>query len=979
MNYAETTVPSRGSAAVDEAMTGLLRDDRTQRRDRAAPRALGEHGTLLGRAADLDRIGAFLAGIPRGGGLLLLTGEPGVGKTALLAAAGSLAEARGMCVLTAAGVEYRARLSYGGLQQLLSAAAKGGPSLVPEGALAVALGHGDGHAPAHEEVADAMVSLVRRLSRGKPVLLAVDDVQWLDPASAVVLGQLARRLHGTGSGILCTARLGADGFFDYSDLPVHEVGPLSDVASEDLLVRCFPKLAPQVRRRLMAEAQGNPLGLLELPVTLTDSQRAAAQPLPDRLPLSRRLQAAFASRVSGLPAATRYLLLLAALDGTGDLKALRRAADGKCALKHLAPAEHAQLIRVAEPSSLTFRHPLTASAVVDLSASDQRRSAHRALADAWQHSPERRAWHLAQAADGPDEQTAALLERVATTVGGRGDGSAAVAALLRAADLSPSSSEQARRLAEAAYIGANITGDLRDVPRLLEEARRAAPGAGSLAMAVAGAAYLLNGSGDIDTAHRLLCGAISAQPGPYDPADVTLTEALHTLLLVCFFGGRPALWTQFDAAASRHPALPELLALTRATFGDPAYVSTSDLAALDAAIAELAHESDPLRIARVAIAGAYVDRLGGCAAALHRIAASGRRGENVATAIDALFLLGNHAWLAGQWPDLRQLVQEGLALCDQYHYPMLAWPGRFLLACAAAASGDCATSRGLTDQMDQWAGPRRAGAVHAYSAHAKTLAALGRGDFEEAYQQATLIAPAGTLPALTPHAVWMVLDLVDAAVRTGRHRQARDHVAAASRAGLDVVSPRLKMVLDGACALAADEDCHPGFEDALAVEGAERWPFDLARIRLYYGERLRRGKAPAKARHHLALAAEAFKRLGAVPWTERANQELRACGSAVRAAAAPEAAALTPQQREIALLAAAGLSNKQIGERLFLSPRTVSTHLYQLFPKLGVSSRTALRDALEQLEGYGQATGRSTSHYGSGAGGRNSSLIFKGL
>jgi DNA-binding CsgD family transcriptional regulator len=926
-----------------------MREESTPPRGRAALRALGEHERLVGRAADLDLIGAFIAGIPRRGGLLLLAGEPGVGKTALLAAAGSVAEASGICVLPAAGVEYRARLSYGGLHQLLSAATEARPSVIPGSALAVALGHGDGPAPAHDEVADAMMSLVRRLSRGRPVLLAVDDVQWLDAASAVVLGQLARRLHGTGSGILCTARLGVDSFFDYSDLPVHEVSPLSDFASEDLLVRSFPRLAPRVRRRLMAEAQGNPLALLELPVTLTDSQRAAAQPLPGRLPLSRRLQAAFASRVSGLPAATRYLLLLAALDGTGDLRALRRAADGKCGLKHLAPAEHARLIRVDEPSSLTFRHSLTASAVVDLSASDQRRSAHRALADAWQHIPERRAWHLAQAAEGPDEQTAALLEQVATTIGRRGDGSTAVAALLRAADLSPSSSEQARRLAEAAYIGANITGDLRDVPRLLEDARRAAPGAGSLAMAVAGAAYLLNGSGDIDTAYRLLCGAISMQPQPHDPADVTLSEALHTLLLVCFFGGRPALWTQFDAAAAGHPALPELLSITRGTFGDPAHASPSDFAALDAAVAELAHESDPLRIVRVSMAGAYVDRLGGCVEALHRVVASGRRGDNITPAIEALFLLGNHAWHTAQWPELRQLACEGLDLCDQHNYPMLAWVGKYLLACAAAAGGDYATTRSLTDQMDQWAGPRGAGVVRAYAAHAKALAAQAQGDFEEAYQQTALIAPAGTLPALTPHAVWTVLDLVDAAVRTGRGRQARDHAAAARRAGLDAVSPRLNMVLHAATAVAADDDFHAGFDDALAVDGAERWPFDLARIRLYYGERLRRGKAPARARHQLALAAEAFQRLGAVPWAERANQELRACGTPARAAAAPEAAALTPQQREIALLAASGLSNKQIGERLFLSPRTVSTHLYQLFPKLGVSSRAALRDALEQL------------------------------
>ncbi len=346
-----------------------------------------------------------------------------------------------------------------------------------------------------------------------------------------------------------------------------------------------------------------------------------------------------------------------------------------------------------------------------------------------------------------------------------------------------------------------------------------------------------------------------------------------------------------------------------------------------------------------------MDRLGGCAEGLHRVAAAGRRGENITPAICALFLLGIDAWHTAQWPELRQLAREGLDLCDQHHYPALACLGKFLLACAAAASGDDTTTHRLTGQMDQWAGSRRAGAVHFYAAHAKALSALGRGDFEEAYQQATLIAPAGTLPAFAPHAAWMVLDLTDAAVRTGRHQQARDHVAAARRAGLDAISPRQRMLLHAASALAAGDDRHPGFRDALAVEGAERWPFDLARIHLYYGEQLRRGQGRARARHHLAAAADTFQRLGATPWTRRASQELRACGSVSPAPAAcgPAAGALTPQQREIALLAAAGLSNKQIAERLYLSPRTVSTHLYQLFPKLGITSRAALRDAMNLM------------------------------
>ncbi|MFB6581417.1 AAA family ATPase [Streptomyces sp. NPDC056402] len=907
---------------------------------------------LVGRTTDLARIDRFLEGIartPGGGGPLLLLGQPGVGKTALLAATTARAEHRGMYVVAAAGAEYRAHLSYSGLGRLIGEAAAVQPPVDLGEALSVALGHRDGPPPDHGSVARDVLSLVARLARHRPTLIVVDDVQWLDPASATILGDLARRMTGFAAGMLCAAREGTESFFDHSGLPIHDVRPLGESDAHDLLERSFPALAPRVRRRLITEAQGNPLALLELPIALDASPRASTA-LPERLPLSRRLRSAFASRITGLPPATRYLLLLAALDATGDLDVVRRAAAGRCGLKHLAPAERAQLIRVHEPAGLHFRHPLTRSAVVELATSDQRRSAHRALARAWQEVPERQAWHLAQAAQGPDERVAALLERAAGVIAGRGDGPAAVAALLRAADLTPRAPERARRLAEAACTSANISGDLRDVPHLLDTARRTAPGADSPAMAVAGAAYLLNGSGDIDTAHRLLCGALTIRPAPYDPADTGLADALHTLLLVCFFGGRTELWPPFDTALANYPEPPVLLAAARRTFADPARTSQADLAVLDEAIAGLTHDPDPRRIVRTAITGAYLDRLDGCTEALHRVVAGGRRGEHIAPAIDALFLLGNHAWLTGQWPHLQQAAREGLDLCEQHHYPMQAWVGKYLLACTAAVCGDHETTRTLTDQMNHWAGPRRADTVRAYAAHARTLSALGQGNFEEAYQQATLITPPGTLPPFASHAIWTVMDLAEAAMRTGRRTQAQDHATAARTAGLDTLSPRLKMLVHATSALTADDDHHPGFQDALTVEGGERWPFDLARIHLHYGERLRRARARAQARHHLDTAADLFEQLGAAPWADRANQELRACGTPARTAPRPSTAVLTPQQRQIATLAAAGLTNKLIAEKLALSPRTVSTHLYQLFPKVGVTSRAGLRDALKRLD-----------------------------
>ncbi|MGC0417370.1 ATP-binding protein [Embleya sp. AB8] len=904
-------------------------------------------GTLIGREADLARLDAFLAEVGYNGGSLALLGEPGVGKTALLTAFARRAGAAGVRVLHTIGVQYRARTGYGALRRLLTSVPDVRAGIAGMPVLAAALDLERAAAPGPEAVAEALVSLLADLSRDRPIVLVLDDAQWLDPASAVVLTQAARRLVGVGAGLVCAVRIGDDGFFDHSGLPLHELGPLTEAAAEELLSRRFPSLVPRVRRRLMADAEGNPLALLELPAVLTDSQRSAGQALPGRIPLSRRLQSTFAARITVLPAATRHLLLVAALEGSGNLLVVRRAVAGRCDLKHLAPAERARLVHVDDMTGrLGFRHSLIRSAVVDLSTSDQRRSVHRALAEAWAGVPEQRVWHLAQAAEEPDEQIAALLEETAEVSARRGDGPGSVAALVRAADLSPAAGEQARRLAKAAYVGANITGDLRDVPRLLEHARQVDPDTDSLAATVAATMYLLNSHGDVDTAHRLLAGAIALQPEPYDPADPTLLEALSTLLIVCVYGARPRLWAECDTALAKCTSVPDTLRLLRATFADPARARPGDWARLDAAVAALAEAADPVRIVRIGTAGAYADRLGAMDEPLLRTARGGLGGANNFPAIQASFLWGSHAWLTGRWTELRDVVGNGLALCAEFHYPLRSWTGEFVLACVSAACGDFATARALADRMDQWGGSRRAHAITCYAAHAKTMLALSQGDFETAYHHACRISPAGTLAPFVGHALWAILDTVEAAVRTGRYDKAREHVAAARKAGLDAVSPRLHIVLRASAALASQNDAKAlrWFGEALADEDAERWPFEHARIRLYYGERLRAGGALAPARAHLAAAAQSFERLGATPWAARAEAELHACDR--DHLAGPRVGTLTAQEHRIVGLAATGLTNKQIGERLFLSPRTVSSHLYRAFPKLGVTSRAGLRDAL---------------------------------
>jgi DNA-binding CsgD family transcriptional regulator len=928
-------------------MDGRPDSDRT---GEVCPDAAGD--AVVGRGAELRLIGEFVDGVPAAGGTLVISGDPGAGKTTLLCAAVRDARAAGIRVLHTVGVQFRSQVGYGALKQLLVVPGEAGPDAAAAPALAAALGSGRGTVPSREAVANAVVALVTELSRDVPTLLVVDDVQWLDGATATVLALVARSLLGSRAGMLCAARKGEDGFFDYTNLPTLELGPLSEQASEELLIRSFPALAAQVRQRLIAEAEGNPLALLELPTTLSDAQRTASRALPNRIPLTRRLQSAFASRIEGLPAATRHLLLVAALEGTGNLPVIRNAVSGRCGLKHLAPAERAGLVQVDETTGrLGFRHSLVRSVVVDLSDSDQRRNVHRTLAEAWRGVPEQRAWHLARAAVDPDEQVAALLEEVSDTSARRGDGPNAVAALVRAADLSPEGTEQARRLAKAAYVGAILTGELRDVPRLLDDAKRVAPDADSPAAAVAAAIYLLNSYGDFETAHRLLHGAIARVPEPYDLTDGTLIEAVSTLFIVCVHAGRTDFWQAYDEVLSHCTSVPDTLRLLRATFADPARAEPSDWARLDAAVAALPGSSDPGRIVKIATAGAYADRLGAMDQPLRHTARGGRTGENHFPAIQASFLWGSHAYFTGQWQELRTVVENGLALCEQYDYPLRSWTGKWVLACVSAVCGDHARAERLADQMDQWAGARRGHAVRCYAAHARALSALSQGDFEAAYQYAGFITPAGSFAPFAGHALWAMLDQVEATVRTGRVEQAREHVRAARDAGLDEVSPRLRMVVLASAALAArsDDEALALFQEALAVEEAERWPFDFARIQLYLAERLRRSKEMGSARRYLSSAAAVFSRLGAVPWAERANKELRACGSPVRPHALDDVV-LTPQQWEIAGLAASGLTNKQIGERLFLSPRTVSSHLYQVFPKLGVTSRAGLRDALTHLE-----------------------------
>ena len=736
----------------------------------------------MGRGGELTLIGAFIEQACTGGDTLLLFGEPGAGKTALLDAAAGTASDAGTLVLRAAGVEFEADLPFSGLHQVLLPLLDefGQLSAAHRDALNVALGYGEGPPPDRLLVSTATLTVLRQAAAASPVLVIVDDLPWLDRASAGVLGFVARRLAGSRVGFLAASRPGLESFFERAGLAQHELGPLDEKAASRLVSSRFPELAPRVLQRVLAEARGNPLALLELPAALSGAQRAAAVALPAVLPLSRRLQGLFASRASALPAPTRWLLLLAVLDGSGDLRALQAAA-GPQQIDDLAPAEQAGLVRVDDRTGrLVFRHPLTRSAIVELSTSGDRRRAHRALAAQLADQPERRAWHLGEAAVEPDEQVAGLLEETAQRILRRADAVGAVSALLRAAELSPARADRSRRLAQAAAVGAAYSWETDTASQLLSSMGEASPESATyLLTAVAAAFVLLNADGDVITAHRLLTQAIEDQARPYRISDTGVFEAVYGLFLMCRLGGRPELWMSFHAAMSGFaPDVPKDLYLLGQTCADPVRTAAGVLPLVDAAIAGLRSETDHLRILTISSTAHFTDRQPGCREALWRVVREGRRVSGIAPLITALDHLGLDAWLAGQWDQAQELADEGLELSLAHGYPLLTWSFRYRQALIAAARGAYDGAHTLTDEMLRWAAPRRIGLAGLAAHHVRSVAALGRGDLEDAYHHATAISPAGVLASHVPLALWVLLDLVEAAVRTGRRTEAAAHVTA---------------------------------------------------------------------------------------------------------------------------------------------------------------------------------------------------------
>ncbi|MEV4005275.1 AAA family ATPase [Actinomadura sp. NPDC049753] len=902
---------------------------------------------LTGRSEEIDRLHDLIGAVREGGTSLVLRGEPGIGKSALLEEAAAFARASGISVLTTTGAESETHLPYAGLHQLLRPM-RGRFDVLPpaqRAALRAALGITEGTVTDGYLVALAMLNMLADTAETRPILIVVEDAHWLDPASADVLAFLGRRLESEPILLLASARTGTASRWDEAGLPELAVPPLSGHDAAALLDAGAAGLSAALRARLLAEARGNPLALIELPAAIegTDGTALLASPW---LPLTTRLESAFTRRFALLPATAKAALEVAALNDSADLTETLAAAAAvigrPVTAADLQPAADARLI-AGDGGRLTFHHPLVRSAIHQGTSAERRRELHRALAGVLADRPDRRTWHLAAASDGPDEDIAAALEAVAVRAQRRSDGTAVAAALERAARLTPDPERRADRLLRAADAAVEL-GRPEIVHRLLEEVGRLDLSRQRRArLAWIKAAFedgLRDGSTDA-AALADLAESVAAD------GDVDLAvRILWSAALRCFWSepGMAARDRIVDAA-ERLPLDP-LDARLLAILG---YAAPIARGAVVIERSERLLEQSVLDPQTVRLLGSVAVLVGTFDVAMAQSAASldGLREQGRLQLLTRA--LAAQAWSAAQLADLTVALpaaEEAGRLAQETGQPFLLGLILATQAKIAALRGQVERAAELAAEAERIGTPVGARNVLATAQHARALAALAEGDHPQALARLLrmhdLADPSNQL-ALSCHTI---ADLADAARRGERPGDAAGVLARMEVAAKATTSPSLHDGLRLARALlAAPEEAEALFHAALAADLARR-PFVRARTELAYGEWLRRQRRAAESRQHLRAARDAFDALGTSPWGDRARRELRAAGERSGERRTASSDLLTPQELQIAQMAAQGLTNREIGKRLYISHRTVGAHLAKIYSKLGVTSRVQLHHAL---------------------------------
>jgi DNA-binding CsgD family transcriptional regulator len=914
----------------------------SRQRDRAAP--------LRGRNRELSVLGTFVDGVRAGQSrVLVLRGEAGIGKTALLDCLAG--RASGCRVVRAAGVQSEMELAFATLHQVCAPMLDHAERLsAPQReALRTAFGISTGPTPKRFLIGLAVLALLSELAGEQPLLCVVDDAQWLDRASTQALGFVARRLATEPVGLVFAAR---DPGRELAGLPELAVTGLPEGDARALLdsVLAGP-LDARVRDRIIAEARGNPLALLELPRGLTSAELAGGFGLPGALPLEGRIEESFRRQFEALPAQTRRLLQLAAADPSGDPLLVWRAARYlEIPVAAATPAVEARLVEFG--ARVRFRHPLVRPAVYRSASVRERQAAHRALAEATdpQIDPDHRAWHRAQAAPGPDEETAVELERSAGRAQARGGLAAAAAFLERAAMLTPEPVGRARRLLAAARakrdIGAldqalgllvtveagpldrlqaaeveRLRGQIAfdqcpgaDAPRLLlRAARRLAPLSAAQAREThleALLAAICAGDLDITAGVREAAEAARAAPPAPDPprAVDVLLDAVALRFTDGYATGAPALTRalrllDLEAGADEPGRRPWLGARVGATLAIELW-DFGSWQALAARSVQLARDVGALMHLQFAL-----------------------------TALVTAHMLGGELGTAAQLADEDRLIAEATGTRPSGYPAMVltAWRGQE------------ATAVDLIETVVQEAAAGGLGRLVNAGDYARSVLHNGLGRHDAA-RDAARRAFDRDLPGFGP---LVVPELAEAAARTGDRglvRAALEWLVERTRVTSTDWALGIEAQVRALLSEGADAESH--YCESIERLSRTRARAQLARAHLLYGEWLRRERRPGQAREQLRTAHQMLQAMGIGAFAERARRELAAAGEVAGKRTVEPAMQLTAQETQVARLARDGLSNPEIGARLFISTRTVQYHLSKVFTKLGISSRSQLHRVL---------------------------------
>ena len=904
-----------------------------------------DRAPLLGRATEIEVLRGLLDNVEHAGAALVLLGDPGIGKSRLLSEGIALAKDRQMNVLATSGVQSEARLAFGGLQQLLRPVRSQATNLTAahEPALEAALGLGDDQPPEHFRIALAVLDLLSEAATDRPLLLVAEDAHWLDQPSVDVLGFVARRLESDPIVLLAAARDGYLSGFGAGELPELRLQPLDPQSADRLLTDSGDHLPTPDRARILREAAGNPLALAELPSTadrLHDDHL-----MPNLVPLTERLERAFAARAADLPLETQLLLLVAALSDSESLSEVLEAgglvSDRPVGVEALQPAADVAMVDLDE-RTVRFRHPLMRSAVGQAAPIERRCRVHEALAEVLAGEPDRRVWHRAALIGGTHEDVATELEAAARRARRRGATAVAVTATKRAAELGETS-QRGRRLVAAAELAFEL-GQPDVVVPLLREIEPLRPGALERARLAWIAEMIDPKALDEERVTALMASADAAgQAG-----DTDLQTDLIWLVVSRAWYGSPSPTTQrILREAPRRLSAPGddlrglAIQLTADPFGLTAQLSTR----LRKAAAERSYTTEEaLHLGPAAVVVGEFES----ASVFLGAAAEGLREEGRLGLLPRILALqATVTALLADWTTARPAADEVRRLANELNEPVFAAAGDFAASLIAGMRGDEDAAERAATRIEAIALPAKVNVLVAQAQFGRIVAALGAGRPAEAYELAERIFdpldPAHH-PLMAP---WVIGDLAEAALQADQVAAGRERLAQIEATVGPSPGAWIALNLRHARAvLAEDDDATECFGAALGGD-LGGWPYQRGRLLLAQGRWLRRRRDIAKSRGPLRSARDAFDALGCAAWADQARRELRASGESSRRRDPSLRDELTAQELQIAHLAAEGLSNREIGEKLFVSPRTVGTHLYRIYPKLGISARGELASVLE--------------------------------